>query len=192
MCRLNSRLLVALLTFVIGVTGVYLWFINSGSVSENARWQSHSLVEEAQDFSNFCLFNKPSVEEKIIISKYDHPAFTDGLFYLETNDGALVLSFDNQPIPPKENDPDAPKIPGFYNSEYQKFDFEKVEIIKNKVYFKTYSIDGISYEFKGTSQLEHNPDYDKPISHIKGSLQILENGKVITTRKIEFSHAVSC
>ena len=85
-------------------------------------------------------------------SKYIRPFSYDGLFYVRRGDGvimdaeagydprALVLSYNNEPIDQKPNDPDAPTRPGFYLSYSARFDFERVEVVGKKVAFKTRSI----------------------------------------------------
>jgi hypothetical protein len=130
-------------------------------------------------------------------SKYVNPAVYDGLFYVvsgdwRSNTRALVLSYSDNPIEPKANDPDAPTIPGFYPSREKRFDFERVEVVRNKVYFKTRGVEGISYVFSGTSGKAGIRNFDPTIlvPFIRGSLVTLRNGKAIKSEKVKFGHAV--
>jgi hypothetical protein len=130
-------------------------------------------------------------------SRYKSPVIYGGLFYVvkssipnEDDQRALVLSFNNKPIEPKANDPDAPTIPGFYLTFKDRYDFEKVEIIRRKVYFKTRPVGGISYKFVGISGNESDPDFDIPIPFIKGKLTKVKHGKVTKREHVKFSHAV--
>ena len=125
-------------------------------------------------------------------SRYEKPAVYDGLYYAKFDECALFLSYDNKSIPPKENDPHAPTKPGFYPSDKERYGFQRVEVIGDKVYFKTRSVRGISYEFVGKSGSEIIPDFDPstPIPFIEGTITTLKNGKPVNKEKIKFSHAV--
>lgn len=130
-------------------------------------------------------------------SKYESPAVYDGLYEVVSDTGkfyggSLVLSYNDKPIPPKENDPGAPTKPGFYPSYKEQYGFQKVEVIGEKVYFKTRSVRGISYEFVGNTGGEIIPDFDPstPIPFIEGTITTLKNGKPVNEEKIKFSHAV--
>jgi len=144
-------------------------------------------------------------QEPRFSSKYENPATYGGLFYVVRSSGgyvidsadqyderALVISYDDEPIEPKPNDPDAPTLPGFYLSYKVRFEFERVEVIGNKVYFKTRSIGGVTYEFKGISGEEVIPNFNPSIRvpFIKGILIRLKNGEVMSKEEIKFGHAV--
>lgn len=126
-------------------------------------------------------------------SKYKNPK-AEGLFFVESSDvddsRALVLSSNNKPIPPKANEPDAPTIPGYYLSYTKRLPFSKVEVIGKKVYFKTRSVGGVSYEFRGTAGAEIDPEFTDPIQFIKGTMTKFKRGKVVKTQKLKFGHAV--
>ena len=128
-------------------------------------------------------------------SKYVKPAVYDGLYYVVSGDWrrtrALVLSYSDNPIEPKANDPDAPMIPGFYPSPDKRFAFERVEVVRKKVYFKTRSVDGVSYVFSGLSGQAVVRNFDPTIlvPFIGGSLVTLKNGKVIKREQVKFGHA---
>ena len=126
-------------------------------------------------------------------SKYKNPK-AEGLFFVQSSndsDGrALVLSSNNKPIPPKANEPDAPNVPGYYLSYTKRLPFSKVEVIGKKVYFKTRSVSGVSYEFRGTAGEENDPEFTALIQFIKGTMTKFKRGKIVKTEKIEFGHAV--
>jgi hypothetical protein len=130
-------------------------------------------------------------------SRYERPAVSDGLYYVagdtdKCHECALVLSYNDRPIPSKANDPGAPTRPGFYLSEKDRYDFQRIEVIGEKVYFKTRSVRGISYEFVGNSGEEIIPDFDPstPVPFIAGEITTLKNGKLVNKEKLKFSHAV--
>jgi len=151
--------------------------------------------------------NKPTSKQSALIapvtahqaqrpfSKYARPAVSDGLYYVSRGadkfyGGALVLSYNDKPIPPQANDPDAPTRPGFYLPDNDRYDFQRVEVIDKKVYFKTSSVGGVSYEFFGNSGKESDPNFDIPIPFITGEITTLKNGKPVNKEKIRFSHKV--
>jgi hypothetical protein len=130
-------------------------------------------------------------------SKYVNPAVYDGLFYIAggpDKDGirALVLSYDDRPIEPKANDPSAPTVPGFYPSYGERHDFERVEVIGKRVYFKTRRVGGVSYEFSGVAGEAVIPNFDPsiPVPYIRGTLTKLRNGKAVRRERVKFGHAV--
>jgi len=147
-----------------------------------------------------CLLNPLALglnqQKRRFSSKYVKPS-VGGLFYaadgLDKYDlRALVISYDDQPIEPKANDPDAPTIPGFYPSDNERYDFEHIEVIRKRVYFRTRSVRGISYEFSGTSGKEFIVDFDPsvPVPFIKGTLTKLKNGRAVKRERVKFGHAV--
>ena len=119
-----------------------------------------------------------------------------GSYYLdsvnESDERTLVISEDNQPFPPPSNEPDDVTSPGFYLSRENRFDFEKVELVGKKVYFKTREIDGVTYEFRGTAGEEIIPEFsaDVPVPFIKGILKEIKNGQVMKTENVKFGHRV--
>jgi len=130
-------------------------------------------------------------------SKYEKPAMYGGLFYVvgssdNVEERSVVISYDDKPIEAKANDPDAPTIPGFYLSNKQRYDFERIEVIESSVYFKTHIIEGVSFEFSGTLGEEIVPTFDPSIAvpFIKGALTTVRNGKVVKKEEIMFGHAV--
>ena len=129
------------------------------------------------------------------VSKYetrDKDVF--GLYYVRSHilpdDGALIISDDNAPIPPKANDPGEVTIPGFYLNREERVDFERVSIVGKQVHFKTREYGGIVYEFDGKIGKEADPELDLPVPFIKGTLKKIENGKVLKTENVKFGHAV--
>ncbi len=142
----------------------------------------------------------PDVTPRVVrtpdVSKYETQDWAVfGLYLLDSKDipGAkLIISDDNQPIPPKVNNPDEVTIPGFYLSREERMDFERVSVVGKQVSFKTREIDGIYYEFDGTSGDEIIPDFssDVPVPFIMGTLRKIENGKVLKTEKVKFGHVV--
>ena len=130
-------------------------------------------------------------------SKYVDPAVYDGLFYVVSGDWrndlrALVISYSDNPIGPKANDPDAPTIPGFYPSPGKRFDFANVAVVRKKVTFKTKTIGGVSYVFSGETGEEVVKGFDPSVlvPFIKGSLVTLKSGKIVKREKVKFGHAV--
>ena len=130
-------------------------------------------------------------------SKYVNPAVYDGLFYVvsgdwRSNTRALVLSYSDNPIEPKANDPEAPTMPGFYPTPERRFDFERVEVVRKKVYFKTRSVDGVSYVFYGISgqTVVRNFDPTIRVPFIRGTLVTLKNGKTMKSEHVKFGHAI--
>lgn len=59
-----------------------------------------------------------------------------------------------------------------------------------KTFYKTYSVNGNSYEFNETTGKEFDPEFDAAIPFIKGTITKLKAGKVITKSKVLFGHAV--
>lgn len=130
-------------------------------------------------------------------SRYVDPAVYDGLFYIVSGDWqndlrALVISYSDDPIGPKANDPEAPTTPGFYPSPGKRFDFVKIEVVRRKISFKTQSIDGVSYIFCGETGKEVVKGFDPSIlvPYITGSLLTLRNGKIVKRENVKFGHAV--
>ena len=118
--------------------------------------------------------------------------FLHGLYYGSwDNKGsnlAFVVSPDGHPIPPKENDPDAPTKPGFYEGQ-QRFDFASSRFSPQSFSFRTIDIDGRTFSFSGRfgcEAVEEIPD----VPYLEGELTELKNGRVVHKKKIHFGHAV--
>jgi len=129
----------------------------------------------------------PANTQRATHSKYVDPAMYDGLFYVMSgnwrNDWrSLVISYNDGPIEPKANDPDAPTIPGFYPSSGKRFDFEYVEVIRKKVTFQTRTIDGVSYAFSGRSGQEIVQGFD-PRTLVPFIKRIIDYNKAGENRK---------
>jgi hypothetical protein len=136
-------------------------------------------------------------QESHYSSKYRHPSFYGGLFYVRSTPGtyhnrALVLSFDDKPIEPKPNDPYAPTVPGFYTSYKDRYSFLLIEVIRKKVYFRTQTVNGISYMFVGVAGMHrmNKTDPSPHVPHISGTLTKLKDGRIVETERIKFNHAV--
>jgi hypothetical protein len=133
-------------------------------------------------------------------SRYEKPpADSEGLYRTDGAaersafyDSALVLSYNDKPIPRDENNPDL-TIPGFYLTSEKRFDFQKVEVIGKKAYFKTRNVGGVSYEFVGEFGKTPLPDYgpDMSIPSIAGTITTLKNDAPVNKEKIKFSHSFS-
>jgi len=176
----SIRLMIAFLTFTIGVAVSSLWlFLRS----------PHPNTSDS---------SIPSLKS----NQYENPAIYSVLFTVvrdsaicpyEYDERALVLSYADKPVEPQADDPDAPTIPGFYLSSKVRIDFERVEVIGNKVYFKTNSIGGISYEFSGISGEEVIPNSSPStrVSFIKGKLTRLRNGEIMEQEEIKFRYVMA-
>lgn len=128
-------------------------------------------------------------------SRYEKPAVYGGLFYLvnprdDFDPRALVISYDDGPIPPKANEPEAPTEPGFYLTYEERCEFERIEVIRRSVYFMTRRRGGVSYGFVGTAGWEVHPDLGVPVPFIKGTLTKFKNGRVLKKERVKFAHAV--
>src|SRR5262249_37241951 len=148
---------------------------------------------------SFCLISIAPVtahQQSKSSTKYVKPSIYDGLFYIVSDSAmpgrALVLSYEDQPIGPKANDPDAPTQPGFYPSPDKRYEFARVTVIRKKVYFKTRVIDGVNYLFSGVSGQAPIPGFDPsiPVPFIRGALVTLKNGKRVKSERVKFGHAV--
>jgi hypothetical protein len=136
----------------------------------------------------------PAQQKPRFSSKYVRPATYGGLFYVYRDKGliiprALVLSYDDRPIEQKPNDPDAPTNPGFYLSYTEGFEFERVEVIGKRVYFKTRPTEDVSYEFSGLFGTKTDRSFSPPIPFIEGTLTKLKKQKIVSQEKIKFIHA---
>lgn len=190
MNRISTRLLVALLTFMIGVASFAVWLF---------LWSPHDVPSETQESA----FSADAARQPGFTSRYENPATRSGLFYatrrsgdyiLDPQDGyderALVISYDDKPIKSKANDADVHTVPGFYLSDRVRLNFERVEIVGGKVYFKTVSVGGVSYEFSGFSGEEVVPTIDATtkVPFIKGILSRSRDGKLEGEEEIKFRY----
>lgn len=114
--------------------------------------------------------------------------YGDNLF--ENGNASLVISFENKPIPPKANEPDSPTIPGFYPKGNERFPFLEIKVIRNQVYFKTDSISGVRFEFKGVTGKEFDSELNTYVPFIVGVVTRFQDDKPNKRQKITFGHAV--
>jgi hypothetical protein len=185
MKSISIRLLVALLTFTAGVSAFALWLFLRPPDSGTANSPRAARAEVSLPLSG----------------TYENPAAPDGLFHAvrrsgwlttDTWDGyderALVLSYDEKPAGPQGDSPEAPTRPGFYLTRQLRFDFERVEVIGRKVYFRTHGVAGVRYEFSGSTGEEVIPDSAPPVRvhTIKGTLTRSKGGEVMAVEEIKF------
>ena len=110
-----------------------------------------------------------------------------GLYYLD-DDTALVISRDGRPIPPKENDPEAPTLPGFHvRPRYFKFAISRLS--DQGFSFRTERIEGTEYSFTGKFGTE-NVDVIEDVPYLAGTLTERRNGRIVRRKAVHFSHAV--
>lgn len=188
MKNISIRLMIALLTFATGLAAFYFWsFLSSPRPNTpNLRQAVYTVARFPQS------------------SKYGNPAIVDGLYSVERRSGiyiidpedqydgrALVLSLGGKPAKHQANNPDASTPPGFYLSSEVRLDFERVEVTGNRLYFKTSSVGGVSYEFSGISGEGIIPDSHSSmrVNFIKGILKRLSYGEVMTQEEIKFHRA---
>ena len=116
-----------------------------------------------------------------------------GLYYEELGDLgsgeiALVISPDGKPILPKQNDPDAPTLPGLHvNGRHFKFVWSQFS--PKSFAFRTVSLDGTEYSFEGKfgrEQVEVIPD----VPYLVGVLTEKRNSRIVQEKKVHFGHAV--
>jgi|SRR5580704_492926 hypothetical protein len=117
--------------------------------------------------------------------------FQYGLYYgswdNQGSDLAFVISTNDQPIPPKANDPDAPTKPGFYKGE-QRFNFASSQFTPQSFSFRTVGIDGRTFSFRGRFGCEA-VDVIPEVPYLEGELTEMRNGHVVRKKKIHFGHA---
>ena len=185
MKSISIRLLVALLTFTVGVAAFALWLLlrAPSPVASDSPPAAHAEVSLP------------------LSGTYENPAAPDGLFHvvrrsgwhvIDASDGyderALVLSYAERAAGPQETSPDAPTRRGFYLAPQLRFDFERVEVIGRKVYFKTHGVAGVRYEFSGNAGEEVIPASAPParVHTIKGTLTRSKDGEVMAVEEIKF------
>jgi lysophospholipase L1-like esterase len=115
-----------------------------------------------------------------------------GLYYLDlgkqSGETALVISSDGKPIPPKENDPKAPTLPGLHvNGEYFKFLWSRIS--EGGFAFRTVNIEGTEYLFHGKFGRE-KVDGISEVPFLAGPLAEKRDSRVVQTKKVHFGHAV--
>jgi lysophospholipase L1-like esterase len=116
-----------------------------------------------------------------------------GLYYVDlgeqgSGETALVISSDGKPIPPKENDPDAPTEPGF-RSNGQHFMFAWSRLTLQGFSFRTVNVNGSEYSFQGQfgrEQIDVIPD----VPFLGGVLAEKRTARVVRSKKVHFGHAV--
>ncbi len=115
-----------------------------------------------------------------------------GLYYLDlgeqSGETALVISPDGKPIPPKENDPEAPTLPGLYvNGKYFKFLWSRIS--QGGFAFRTEKIEGTEYLFHGKFGREQI-DVIPEVPYLAGLLAERRDSHVDKMKKVHFAHAV--
>jgi hypothetical protein len=125
-------------------------------------------------------------EQEIISELY-------GRYYVDLGDQeigetALVISPDGRPIPKKENDPEAPTLPGFHFHR-KHFKFAWSQFSPQGFAFRTVSIDGTEYSFEGKfgrEQVDVIPD----VPYLGGVLTEKRDSHIVREKKVHFGHAV--
>ncbi|HKW56083.1 MAG TPA: hypothetical protein VJN42_01885 [Candidatus Acidoferrum sp.] len=116
-----------------------------------------------------------------------------GLYYgtwsEQPADVATVISPDGKPIPPKENDPQAPTRPGFYVGE-KRFEFVSSRVSNERFTFQTTSVDGVAFSFDGKFGRERVEGIDELVPYVEGELRETRDGTVVKKKTMHFAHAV--
>ena len=117
---------------------------------------------------------------------------TEGLYYLDAGpdselEQAFVITRDGKVIPPKDNDPDAPTLPGLYVAG-TRFRFTSYRVTSGAVSFRTVSVRGVAYWFVGRVGRE-DVESIKSVPYVVGTLLRTKRGKT-NSRKARFVHAV--
>ena len=118
-----------------------------------------------------------------------------GLYYPDpgfdergSGESGLVISEDGNPIPPKENDPDAPTLPGLHvNGRHFKFAWSRLTL--QGFVFRTVTVDGREYSFEGKFGREQ-ADVIPDVPFLAGVLTEKRNSRVVQRKKVHFGHAV--
>jgi lysophospholipase L1-like esterase len=118
-----------------------------------------------------------------------------GLYYPDpdfdeqgSGESGLVISEDGKPIPPKENDPDAPTLPGLHvNGRHFKFAWTRLTL--QGFAFRTMTMEGCEYSFEGKFGREQ-ADIIPDVPFLAGMLREKRNSRVVQTKKVHFGHAV--
>ena len=115
-----------------------------------------------------------------------------GLYYLDlgeqSGETALVISPDGKPIPPKENDPQAPRLPGLHvKGKYFKFLWSRIS--QGGFAFRTEKIEGTEYLFHGKFGRE-KVDVIPEVPYLSGLLSEKHDSSLVRQKKVHFGHAV--
>ncbi len=115
-----------------------------------------------------------------------------GLYYLDlgeqSGETALVISPDGKPIPPKENDPQAPRLPGLHvKGKYFKFLWSRIS--QGGFAFRTVNIEGTEYLFHGKFGRE-KVDVIPEVPYLSGLLSEKHDSSLVRQKKVHFAHAV--
>jgi lysophospholipase L1-like esterase len=116
-----------------------------------------------------------------------------GLYYADWEaqgggETALVISPDGRPITKKENDPQAPTLPGLRtNGKYFKFLWSRIS--PGGFAFRTVNIDGTEYLFHGKFGRE-KVDVIPEVPYLAGLLAERRDSRVVRQKKVHFAHAV--
>lgn len=116
-----------------------------------------------------------------------------GLYYgdwkeLGGDGPALVISRDGKPIPKKENDPEAPTLPGLHVNG-QRFQFAWSEFTPQGFAFRTVRVEGLEFSFHGKFGREPIADVGE-VPYLEGTLTKKSSSGVVQEKKVHFSHAV--
>ena len=103
----------------------------------------------------------------------------------------MVLCYKCESIPPKWNDPDAPRTPGFYYEDIR-YRFANVHFKKGMIQFQTESVNHIKFRFTGNLDMKPDPDFDPklPLRSLSGTLEKVVNDQIKRTVKIIFGEDV--
>jgi len=118
-----------------------------------------------------------------------------GLYYPDpdfhekgSGESGLVISEDGKTIPRKENDPDAPTLPGLHvNGRHFKFAWTRLTL--QGFAFRTVIAEGREYSFEGKFGRE-KADVIPDVPYLAGVLTEKRNSQVLQQKKIKFGHAV--
>lgn len=115
-----------------------------------------------------------------------------GLYYVDWDNRpiglvALVISPDGQPIPPKENDPDAPTQPGFHIGQ-QRFPFAWSRFSSQGFSFRTVRVGETKFSFRGRFRREQVASISG-VPYLAGMLVEIRNGRIVKSKRVHFSHA---
>src|ERR1044072_5135875 len=161
MKRVMAGLLIALVTFTIGVAAFGVSFFMPPTSSSPSAAQHAATTAPAQEPTCSGRYESSASRGGIL-----HAVRYPGCFVMDPQDGyderGLVLSYGDRATAFEHDTSDAPATPGFYLSCQVRLDFERVEVIGRKVYFRTRSVRGVVYEFSGSSGEEIAPDCAPP------------------------------
>ncbi len=116
-----------------------------------------------------------------------------GLYYADlgeqgNGETALVINPDGKPIPPKENDPEAPTLPGLHiNAKHFQFAWSHISL--QGFAFRTVPVDGSEYSFQGKFGREQ-ADIIPDVPFLAGVLTEKRDSHIVQEKKVHFGHAV--